>query len=66
MHRTDVSGVYSLTINGKTVRDHVNTCTLNNVLWPEYCRVFDTPQDVYVTIECHSGVVGIGPIGVGF
>ena len=66
MHKTDVSGVYSITINGKTVRDHVNTCTLNNVLWPEYCRVFDTPQDVYVTIECHSGVVGFGPIGVGF
>ncbi len=66
MHKTDVSGVYSLTINGEVVRDHVNTGTLNNVLWPEYSRVFDTPQDVYVTIECHSGVVGFGPIGAGF
>ncbi|MBE6762409.1 MAG: hypothetical protein E7551_09035 [Ruminococcaceae bacterium] len=64
MQKTTVSGTYSITINGKTIVNNQTSSTANNVIWPTYCRVFNEPTDLVVTITCHEGTVGVGPIGV--
>ena len=64
MQKKDVTGTYSITINGKTIVDNQTSSTANNVIWPTYCRVFNEPTDLVVTITCHEGTVGVGPIGV--
>ncbi len=64
MQKTTVTGIYSITINGKTIVNNKTSSTDNNVIWPTYCRVFNEPTDLVVTITCHEGTVGVGPIGV--
>ena len=64
-NKLNVNGKGDIIINGKTVVSKTD-CSggdANGYVWISYNEIFDTPQDLTITIKAY-GKFGVGPLGV--
>jgi lysophospholipase L1-like esterase len=61
----EANGKGDIIINGKTVVDNTNCSggSANGYIWISYNEIFDTPQDLTITITSEAKF-GVGPLGV--
>ncbi len=64
-HKEGVNGKGDVIINGKTVVDNTDCSggSANGYVWISYNEIFDTPQDLTITITSEAKF-GVGPLGV--